>query len=77
MPGSEIGIEPDNLGYSSDTAMSDADWQAPLQELRGDSHEDWENTAEPETSENSDERPSAEELWEPRKIESLDEDSFR
>jgi hypothetical protein len=68
-------IERDDLGYSSETAMSGEDWRAPLQEVRRDTHEAWEDTAEPEASEDSDERPSAEELWEPEKIESIDADS--
>jgi hypothetical protein len=68
-------IERDDLGYSSETAMSGEDWRAPLQEVRRDAHEAWEDTAEPEASEDSDERPSAEELWEPEKIESIDADS--
>jgi hypothetical protein len=69
-------VEPDDLGYSSETAMSEADWRAPLQELPGDGHEGWEEIAEPESSENSDVKPSAEELWEPQEIEALDKDSF-
>jgi hypothetical protein len=69
-------IERDDLGYSSDTVMSDEDWRTPLQEVRQDRHEAWENTDEPKGSENRDERPSAEELWEPYKIENIDEDAF-
>ena len=69
-------IERDDLGYSSETAMSDEDWRKPLQEVRGDEHEAWENTAEREETENLEERPSAEELWEPQKIENLGEDSI-
>ena len=69
-------IEPDDLGYSSDTVMSEEDWRAPLAEVRRDAHEAWERTVEPESSESRDEKPSAEELWEPQKIENLDEDSF-
>ena len=68
-------VEPDDLGYSSETAMSNEDWRAPMQEVRGDSHEDWEDTGEPETSENNGEKPSVEEPWDPQKIEALDEDS--
>lgn len=69
-------IEPDDLGYSSETVMSNEDWSAPLQEVRRDQHEAWENTAEPDDSENRDEKPLAEELWEPQKIEASDKDSF-
>ena len=69
-------IEQDDLGYSSETAMSDEDWRKPLQEIRGDEHEAWENTAEREETENLEERPSVEELWEPQKIENLDKDSI-
>jgi hypothetical protein len=69
-------IERDDLGYSSETAMSDEDWRAPLQEVRRDSHEAWEDTAEPGGSESRDETPSVEELWEPQEIESVDEDAF-
>lgn len=69
-------IERDDLGYSSETVMSEDDWCAPLQEVRRDKHEAWEDTEEPEGSENLDEEPPAEELWEPQKIESVDEDAF-
>jgi len=69
-------IERDDLGYSSETVMSDEDWREPLQEIRPDGHEAWENTAERESTENREERPSAEELWEPQKIENLGEDSI-
>jgi hypothetical protein len=69
-------IEQDDLGYSSDTVMSDEDWRTPLQEVRQDRHEAWENTDEPKGSENRDYKPSAEELWEPHKIESIDKGSF-
>ena len=69
-------VERDDLGYSSDTVMSNEDWRAPLQEVRRDQHEAWEDTAEPDDSENRDEKPLAEELWEPQKIEALDKDSF-
>lgn len=69
-------VEQDDLGYSSETAMSAEDWRTPLQEVPGDSHEKWEDTAEPETNENRDEKPLAEELWEPQKIEGIDEESF-
>lgn len=68
-------IEPDDLGYSSETVMSDEDWRAPLQEVRRDPHEAWEDTGKPEDRASRD-RPSAEELWEPRKLESLDKDAF-
>ena len=68
-------IEPDDLGYSSETAMSDEDWRAPLQEVRQDRHEAWENSAEPEGSGNRDDESSVEELWEPQKIEGVAEDS--
>ncbi len=66
-------IEPDDLGYSSDTVMTEEDWCTPLQEVGRDPHEAWEDTDRPE---GSDEKPPAEEPWEPRKIESLGEDSF-
>jgi len=69
-------IEPDDLGYSSETVMSDDDWRAPLQEVRQDRHEAWENTGESEGGKKRDEKPSAEELWEPHKIESISEDSL-
>ena len=68
-------IEPDDLGYSSDTVMSDEDWRAPLQEVRRDRHEAWENTGESKSGEKRDERPTGEELWEPNKIESIADDS--
>ncbi len=68
-------IEPDDLGYSSETVMSDEDWRAPLQEVRRDPHEAWEDTGKPEDRAARD-RPSAEELWEPQKMESLDKDAF-
>jgi hypothetical protein len=67
-------IEQDDLGYSSETVMSDQDWSAPLQEVRRDPHEAWENTAETGGSKNRNEE-TAEELWEPQKIESIAEDS--
>ena len=69
-------IEPDDLGYSSETVMSDEDWRAPLQEVRRDPHEAWEDTDETESSASGGDKPPTEEPWEPRKIESLDEDSF-
>ena len=68
-------IEQDDLGYSSETVMSDQDWSAPLQEVRRDPHEAWENTAETGGSKNRNEEMPAEELWEPQKIESIAEDS--
>jgi hypothetical protein len=69
-------IEQDDLGYSSETVMSNEDWSAPLQEVRRDQQEAWEVTAEPDDGENRDEKPLAEELWEPQKIEAIDEESF-
>ncbi len=69
-------IERDDLGYSSDTVMSDEDWRAPLQETQRDKREAWENTASQERAGNQDERPSAEELWEPEKIDGVDKDSI-
>ena len=69
-------IEKDDLGYSSDTVMSKEDWRAPLAEVRRDPHEAWENTGEQEGNEIPDDNPSAEEVWDPQKIESHDEGSF-
>jgi hypothetical protein len=68
-------IEKDDLGYSSDTVMSERDWDAPLQEVRRDRHEAWENTAGTGGSGKGNEALSTEELWEPQKIESVAEDS--
>jgi hypothetical protein len=68
-------IEKDDLGYSSDTVMSERDWDAPLQEVRRDRHEAWENTAGTGGSGKGNEDSSTEELWEPQKIESIAEDS--
>lgn len=69
-------IESDDLGYSSETVMSDEDWRAPLQEVRRDAHEAWEDTDTTEGSAARDTSPPAEELWEPQQIESLDKDAF-
>lgn len=69
-------IERDDLGYSGETAMSDDDWRAPLQETPRDKREAWEDTGEEDSAENEDEKRSAEELWEPEKIESIDENSI-
>ncbi len=69
-------IEPDDLGYSSETVMSDEDWREPLQEVRRDPHEAWEDTGRPEGNTDSDEKPPVEELWEPRQLESLDKDAY-
>jgi len=58
-----------------DLELSEApeDWRAPLAEIGRDTHEAWENTAEP----GGDDMPSsAEEWWEPQMIENLDEGSF-
>lgn len=68
-------IEPDDLGYSSETVMSDEDWRTPLQEVGRDAHETWEEDGKSEDTSARD-RPAGEELWEPQKLEGLDEDAL-
>jgi len=69
-------IEPDDLGYSSETAMSRSDWVRPLQETPGDEHEAWEDTDTTKASAGTDSDESVEELWEPEKIDAVDSDSI-
>lgn len=68
-------IEADDLGYSSETVMSEEDWRTPLQEVGRDTHETWEDAGEAESSARE-QRPTAEELWEPLQLDSLDRDTF-
>lgn len=64
-------IERDDLGYS-ETAMSDKDWHEPLQETPREKMEAWEATDSEEGTADLDEGQTAEELWEPEKIEGVE-----
>lgn len=68
-------IEPDDLGYSSETAMSRSDWARPLQETPGRELEAWEDTETTKEAGGSDSAQTAEELWEPEKIDAVDSES--
>ncbi len=66
--------ERDDLGYSSETEMSNQDWRSPLQETLCDEHETWEDTGERGNTGNRDNRPSADETWEPDDGKDIDAD---